>query len=235
MLPRHADAPGGLWTDIRDQIAYARFHLGEGPAGSARVLEQSAIAEMQTVLKSMPESGSQVGWTWFFESVEGVRLVRHNGSTFGQMAVMVLAPERQFAFVVLANSLTAEPLLKAAEKAALSQFLNVQATAVTYMGQAMSPVQLKEYEGSYETPANAAPMRVRDGMLTFQLQPREFAGQITPSAPLQIPEVPVSFVGEDKAVLGSAAQPLMALGFVRKADGSVGWITVGDRMIPKTS
>ena len=199
MLPRHADAPGGLWTDIRDQIAYARFHLGESKGAAGQVLSRAAITEMQTVVTTMPVSGSQVGWTWFTESVQGVRLVRHNGATFGQMAVMVLAPDRSFALTILANSLTAERLLKAAEKAALSQFLNVSNAGPAYTGKAMSRVQLKEYEGTYETPTSAAPMTVRGGMLTLRLEDKYFAGQITPRVGLQIPEVPVSFVGDDRA------------------------------------
>ena len=235
LMPRHVDPPGGLWTDIRDQIAYARFHLGAANAGGAQVLGRAAIAEMQTVLKSMPESGSQVAWTWFNESSDGVRLVRHNGDTFGQMAVMVLAPDRQFAFAILANSLTSEPLLKAAEKMALSQYLSVRATGPVYTGTAMSTAALKEYEGTYETPANAAPMTVRAGMLTMRLESKDFAGQIKPSVALQIPEVPVSFVGEDRAVLGSPDEPILPLAFVRRPDGSIGWLTLGDRMIPKTT
>jgi hypothetical protein len=168
--------------------------------------------------------------------VGGVRLVRHNGDTFGQMAKLVLAPDRSFAFTILANSLTAEPLLKAAENAALAQFLNVRETGAAYVSKTMSPSQLHEYEGVYETPAAAAPITLRGDVLTMRLETRRFPGQIEPSvSPLQLPDVPVSFVGDDWAVLGSPEEPFLPLAFVREANGKIGWLTLGDRMIPKAS
>src|SRR4051812_45316704 len=111
---------------------------------------------MQATLKTMTQSGTSVGWTWFAEEIQGTRFVGHNGDTFGQMAKLQLAPDRSFAFAILANSLTAGAVLQAAEAEAFSQYLKVRAGAAEIISRPLGVEELKEYAGRYEMPTTAA-------------------------------------------------------------------------------
>jgi hypothetical protein len=233
LLPRHSDPAGGLWTDVRDQIRYAQFHLGQAVGHGSAPLDRSAIAEMQTSLMTMPEAKLDVGWSWWREQAGAVRLLRHNGDTFGQMASLVLAPDRGFAFTILLNSTAAQGVRVLAEKEAFKQYLGVGPAENTYEASQMTAMQLKEYEGSYAVPTTAAQLSVKGGTLMFKHELSAWPGQIQPSIPLQLPELPLAFVDADYAVLGSAEQPVLPVSFLRKADGSIGWLSVADRVFPR--
>jgi CubicO group peptidase (beta-lactamase class C family) len=48
-LPRNIDPAGGLWSTTRDQLRYARFHLGDGTApDGTRLLAPHTLGLMRT-------------------------------------------------------------------------------------------------------------------------------------------------------------------------------------------
>src|SRR5262249_16751005 len=76
---------GGLISSARDQLQYARFHLGDGTApDGTRLLSQASLVAM----RSNPGPGGTllveldgVGVNWMLRpSAEGVRIVQHGGT-----------------------------------------------------------------------------------------------------------------------------------------------------------
>jgi CubicO group peptidase (beta-lactamase class C family) len=98
---------GGLVSSAADQLGWARFHLGDGRApGGARVLPADVLHKMRQPTAALRASnlGDAVGIGWFLREVDGVGTVGHGGSANGQFAELLLAPERGFAVVALANA-----------------------------------------------------------------------------------------------------------------------------------
>ena len=86
-LPRSAHPAGGMSATAADQIAWARFHLGDGTApDGTRVLSQEMLRRMQEPTADMRASalGDHVGIAWLLRVVAGERVVGHGGTTNGQ-------------------------------------------------------------------------------------------------------------------------------------------------------
>src|SRR5215475_8427402 len=107
LLPRSSAPAGGVFSTARDQIRYARFHLGQAPAaGGTPVLSRQTLDQMKTPTISTPGGvlGDWVGISWWLRDIDGVRVAAHGGSTNGQESAFELVPERSFAVTVLTNS-----------------------------------------------------------------------------------------------------------------------------------
>jgi CubicO group peptidase (beta-lactamase class C family) len=121
---RSAAPSGGIVSTARDVLRYARFHLGNGTApDGARLLAPETLAAMQVPLVPTDMNGSAVGITWMLGHVGEVRIVRHGGSTFGQRAALVLAPDHDFAIAVLTNAESGEALHREITRWALQAYL----------------------------------------------------------------------------------------------------------------
>jgi CubicO group peptidase (beta-lactamase class C family) len=103
-----SDNPGGgLASSVSDQLRWARFHLGTGPAESGeRVLPAEAVHQMQEPTAKLMSSslGQAVGVSWFLRDIDGVRTIGHGGSANGQFADLLIVPDRSFAVVALCNA-----------------------------------------------------------------------------------------------------------------------------------
>ncbi|WP_147372809.1 serine hydrolase domain-containing protein, partial [Calidithermus terrae] len=103
-LARNANAVGGLSSTVRDQLRYARFHLGDGRNEQGeRVLSPESMRLLQT--PQVPAAdGQEMGLSFFLRDVGGVRVVSHGGATNGQMSAFWFVPERDFACTILTNA-----------------------------------------------------------------------------------------------------------------------------------
>jgi CubicO group peptidase (beta-lactamase class C family) len=103
-LPRSVNPAGGWSANVRDQVAWARFHLGDGRGKDGeQVLSRALLDRMKVETFSLGGSaiGDAVGISWLLKDVGGVRMVGHGGSTNGQRAAFQMVPARDFAVVVL--------------------------------------------------------------------------------------------------------------------------------------
>src|SRR5207245_5751376 len=99
-FPRATTPVIGVISSVRDLLAYARFHLGDGRApDGGRLLSVGSLELMRTRL-APADNARAVGVAWFLREVGGVRLKYHGGSAIGQQGVLMLAPERGFAIAV---------------------------------------------------------------------------------------------------------------------------------------
>ncbi|MEU8517543.1 serine hydrolase domain-containing protein [Kitasatospora sp. NPDC048722] len=93
---------GGAASTVADLLRWAAFHLGDG----AGVLPAAALHRMreQTVELRASTLGDGFGIGWFLRGAGGLRTIGHGGSGNGQFAELLIAPDRDFAVVSLANA-----------------------------------------------------------------------------------------------------------------------------------
>ncbi|POX42396.1 penicillin-binding protein [Streptomyces sp. Ru73] len=154
-LPRSLAAAGGLISSARDQLRWARFHLGDGtvPGSRTRLLTRRSLVAM----RAHPGPGGTlyveidgVGVTWMLRpSAQGVRIVQHGGDTPGQHSGFLLVPDRGFAFTLLTNSEGGARLVLDlfADDWALRRFAGL--SNLPARPHALSRRELARYEGRY--------------------------------------------------------------------------------------
>ncbi|GAA0986740.1 hypothetical protein GCM10009555_064780 [Acrocarpospora macrocephala] len=95
-VERDRAAAGGVFSDIRDLLAYGGHHLGEAD-----------LAPMRLPATELDFDGSRVGLSWFLRDAGGVRVAQHTGGTICGVALLQLVPERDAVVAVTANSIGA--------------------------------------------------------------------------------------------------------------------------------
>lgn len=227
-LARTANPAGGIASTARDQLRYARFHMGDGTApDGARLLSREALAEMQA--PSAPAANGEFsGVTWFIKDVAGERIVRHGGATHGQLSAFAMVPARRFAITVLTNADRGDELHRAVTQLALEQFVGLVEPAPA--AQEVPAERLAEYAGRYEARASLMELSLHDGELVLQLTPK--GGFPTKDSPPEPPPPPsrLAVCGTDQVI--ALDEPLRGGRgeFLRGADGRVAWLRIGGRI-----
>lgn len=236
-MPRAMHPTGGLISSVRDQLAYARFHLGDGtgPDGK-RLLRRRSLERM----RSDPGPGGTlgvevegVGVTWQLRpSSQGVRIVQQGGTYLGQHTGFMMAPDRGFALVVLTNSdggmqLLLELFIKDWALRAFAGLSNLPAAP-----QVLTRDQLSEYEGRYvaqelgDVEAFDRDAVGRPGQRKkIEAELRRDKGQLR----VMGQEGRLAFYRKDQVlVLDPAGQPIgPRYDFVRDNRGHVKWLRMG--------
>lgn len=156
-LPRSLNPLGGLYSSARDQLRWARFHLGDGRTpGGRRLLTRHSMHAMQ----SNPGPGGTLlveldgyGISWMVRpTAEGPKVIQHGGDWSGQHSGFIMVPERDFALTVLTNSDTG-PYLTAdlcVDDWALRRFTGLR--NLPAVPRALPAPALAAYEGHYSAP-----------------------------------------------------------------------------------
>ena len=141
-----------LASSLGDQLAWARFQLGDGrsPDGT-RLLSESRLRAMHTPTTShelMP--GVRVGIAWMLREIDGVLLVEHHGDVSGQHSTVTVVPERDCAIVVLTNS---SPTGRELAEQIVRQTLETRLGLVERSPEPLllGPDELAPYTGTYRT------------------------------------------------------------------------------------
>lgn len=205
-LSRSARPAGGIVATASDQIKYARFHLGDGTAASGeRVLRAESLARMKQPTASLRASalGDSVGISWLLKDVAGVRLVRHGGTTNGQLSAFVLVPERDFAITVLTNSDTGGQLHQEMVRWALEAYLGVAEPDPEPLS--LTEAELAPYAGRYRTANGTIDLSVEgDGLVASVSYSEEAIAKLRSVYGDQIPEqrpVPMKMLPDDRFVV----------------------------------
>jgi CubicO group peptidase (beta-lactamase class C family) len=235
-FPRVGNPFGGLISSVRDQLRYARFHLGDGraPDGTS-LLTPASLAAMRSQPGPGGTNGAEIDGYGISlclrRTAEGPRVVEHGGDLTGQHSGFLFVPERDFAMTVLTNSESGGQLKVALcyDDWALQQFAGLRNPPA--VPTRVSSARLAEYEGTYVTRMLEAPdewleiemsLQASDGALRGQL---ELEGQ-TLDQRLEFYRGEYVLVMSDKAVpLGS-----VRANFVRDPDGRVAWFRSGGRL-----
>lgn len=241
-IPRGANPAGGISSNAGDQIAWARFHLGDGRAADgSRVLSEDLLKRMQQPTVEMPGSalGDAVGISWMLRDVDGVRLVSHGGDTIGQHSSFVMVPERQFAVITLTNcgpngSQFNEELVRWALETYVG-LVERDPEPIT-----LTEEELAQYAGVYETIAAVATITVSDGALQLKVAVKPEVLAKLMEAGEEVPEEPpfplhlVAGTGDRYVVAGGPAKGMKGY-FGRDAGGIVDKVHVGGRLAVRVS
>jgi CubicO group peptidase (beta-lactamase class C family) len=242
-LPRGNSPAGGISSNAGDQIAWARFHLGDGcAADGTRVLSAELLDRMKKPTASMAGSalGDAVGISWLLYDVNGVRFVTHGGTTNGHHSSFVMVPERDFAIALLTNCGPNGPqlndeLLKHVLESGLGIVDRVPEPTPR------SESELVEFTGRYETIAAWADVTSADGHLVIKvvIKPEMLAQLREDDSDFdeEQPPIPVGLLegdGDRYIVTDGPAKGMKGY-FARSAAGEVEAIHVGGRLATKTS
>jgi len=226
-FPRATTPVIGVISSVRDLLAYARFHLGDGRApDSGRLLSVGSLELMRTRL-APADNDRAVGIAWFLREVGGATLQYHGGSAIGQQGVLMLAPERGFAIAVQTNSTRGALLHQAITKWALKTFVGVEEPTPQHVR--MTKTRRDELVARYT--AAGADIELRsggDGVLLFRSIYHNLLG-MTP-APSDPPPSPVAFIGEDQFVCLEGPLKDVRGEVIRDETGAVRWLRTGGRV-----
>ncbi|HET6739603.1 MAG TPA: serine hydrolase domain-containing protein [Kribbella sp.] len=150
-MPRALRPVGGLISSARDQLRYARYHLGH--RGLPHLLSERGRLAMQ----AHPGPGGTlfvelngVGVSWMLRpTAQGPTVVQHGGDWSGQHSGFLFVPKRDFAITLLTNS-ESGPLLLAelfADDWALQELAGVN--NLPAVPRELPPRRLAEYVGTY--------------------------------------------------------------------------------------
>ncbi|MEV4639697.1 serine hydrolase domain-containing protein [Actinoplanes sp. NPDC049548] len=231
-MPRSIHAAGGLISSARDQLGWARFHLGDGRApGGARILSRRSLRTMQ----SHPGPGGTLfveldgaGVTWMLRpTAEGPKVVQHGGDWAGQHSGFLMVPERGFALTVLTNSEGGPGLLAElfADDWALRRFAGVR--NLPAVPRRLPAAVLAGYEGRY----SATQIGFDGTPVDIELELVADAGQLSVRVEGQ-EGLRLAFYRRDYVLVlePSGAETHSRANFVRGADGRVTWLRFGGRL-----
>lgn len=242
-LPRSGAPAGGMSADIGDQLAWARFHLGDGRAADGtRVLSEETLGRMKQPTADMRGSalGDYVGISWLMKDVAGVRLVGHGGTTNGQYSGFTLVPERGFAFISMTNSgPNGSELNHKLEKWALEHFLGVVEAEPEQSD--LGEEALAQYAGRYETLAASIVISTEGGRLVGDMEIKpEFLAMLREQGddtPPEQPPVPIALLaGEgDQYIIPDGPAKGMRGYFTRDDSGRVDAVHMGGRLATRVA
>jgi CubicO group peptidase (beta-lactamase class C family) len=235
-LSRASHPDGGLISSARDQLRYARFHLGDGRAADGtRLLTPASLTAMRT---NPGPGGTLVAEIDGFgvtlalrRTAEGPHVVEHGGDWQGQHSGFLFVPERDFALTVLTNS-TGGPRLKIElfyDDWALERFAGLRNPPA--VPTRVSPARLAEYEGTYA--ARSVDQAGDWEETVLSLRGSDGALQAHRDTPGGVPDFGLEFYrGEYVRVVGDYFEPLGSYraNFVRGPDGHVAWLSYGGRL-----
>jgi CubicO group peptidase (beta-lactamase class C family) len=236
---RYGAPMGGMASNVADQLAWARFHMGNGAApDGTRILSEELLSRMQIPTVSSPGSalGDAVGISWLLRDVENTRVVAHGGDTTGQHSSFEMAPERRFAITSLTNCGPNGPEFnEVLSRWAFGAYLGIEVDDP-------EPVRLADdvlsaYAGRYETIAATLNLTVVDGGLVLEatIRPEVLAQlgeeeQDDPPFPLGI----LPGDGDRYLVTDGPAKGMRGY-FSRGHDGSIDGMHVGGRYAKRVS
>ena len=228
-LTRASTPAGGIVASMKDQLRYARFHLGDGTSQQdVPLLSRQSLLAMQTPQGPVTCDFSP-GLAWRILDDNGIRWVYHGGGTFGQVSAFNLVPERQFAWAIATNSLNGGLLAREVARDLIRQFLGNDEPEPSEID--LDRSLLPEYCGRYSAALGDLEISLKDGKLTMQPHPRGgFPTQDTPPPRIAPEPFRIGFIGSD--VIAMIDPPMREIRgeFLRAADGSIAWLRWGARI-----
>jgi CubicO group peptidase (beta-lactamase class C family) len=220
---------GGLVSNVKDLLCYARFQLGDGGLpGGERLLNAETMAKMQEPHIAVGRVGEQVGLTWMIHETGGQKIVGHGGATNGQSARLSIVPAAQFAMVILANADRGDELIRDISRWIYRAYLNLEEPEATLLK--LTKEQLRLYAGKYSSLMQDIILKPHAGGLMMELIPKGgFPTRESPPSPASAP-VRLAFSSPDRIVALDEPMKDSAGDFLYHPDGSVAWFRFGGRV-----
>jgi len=222
-IGRAGNGVGGVISNVKDLLKYARFHMGDGQKG---VITKKSLRAMQTPQVSAGGRGD-MGITWFVRKIRNVTIYGHGGATNGQQAYLFFLPERDFALAVLTNSDDGNMITSNIVSWAMEVYFNTSILTPTPIK--TTPAERKKFTGKYQIGTECCELKVEGDYLMYHHIPLGgFPTPDTPPGPAMEP-VRFAFYEEDK-VIGMSGPYKDALGeFIRDKKGKLLYFHIGGR------
>lgn len=170
-------ASGGICSNVRDLLEWARFHLIRGiGADGEQLLQPATLEAMQAPAAESWPFRTWIGMPWGIDERDGVRVIGHGGSTWGFAATVELVPARDFALVILTNADCGVALMRELREKLLHEFAGLPPIP-PFSGRAIDVPDdvLKEYAGRFGTRHAAFTLTPKgDGRLGVQVESRGY-------------------------------------------------------------
>jgi CubicO group peptidase (beta-lactamase class C family) len=221
-LARSAHSAGGVASNVRDQLRYARFHLGDGAAeDGARLLTAETMQAMKTPQVNA-NLNRKMGLSWFLSDVAGTRTASHGGATHGQLSAFMMAPSRKFAFTSLTNANRGRKLNEAVTDWVLAHYLGLAEPEPVHLDVPES--RLAEYVGLYEAYMSNLELTLSNGRLSLQIIPKGgFPDKDSPPEPAP-PPTRLAFYQPDRVIALDPPLTGDRLEFLRDENGRIAWL-----------
>lgn len=235
-LPRNGNPDGGLISSAREQLRYARFHLGDGRADDGTPLLLPAALR---AMRSNPGPGGALvaeiegaGVSFFLRrTAEGVPVIMHGGSWAGQYSGFFFVPERDFAMTLLTNSDGGAQLRMELfyDDWALQRFAGLHNPPAAPMR--LSTARLADYEGMYINRAIDEAGNWLETIVSVQADDGALRGDLAVGG--AVSEIGLTFYRDEYVLVerNSDDPPgSYRANFVRDVDGRVAWLSYGGRL-----
>jgi CubicO group peptidase (beta-lactamase class C family) len=219
-IGRASHPAGGLITTVPELLRYARFWIDGGDLLSPESVEEMALPQV-------PIGGrvDAVGLAWMLRTLDGVKVIRHEGGTKGQSTGLVIAPEQRFALAVFTNHSYGGALVDRVVERAYEAYLGVREPE-------LEPVELDPapYLGRYTSRMADIELVGTDSGIELRYLPK--GGFPTPDTPPMPPPPPASvrFASEDELFAVDDLWKGERMLFLRDADGRIEWLRAGGRV-----
>ena len=232
-IGRAAHPAGGLVSTPRDLLRYARFHMGDGEtADGVRLLRPESMTLMRT--PHVPATGlDEIGLTWFLQRIDEGTTLAHGGGTNGQVAILSMLPEGQFAVTACANGTPGgAELIRETRSAAFGSYLGIEQPEPAPIQ--LTEDELSEYAGRFSCAMADIDIRLEGGGLVEHETPRGgFPRKDSPPRPSPPPSG-LAFYDRDRAIVPEGMFKGTRSEFLRDRDGRVAWYRAGGRVLVRT-
>jgi CubicO group peptidase (beta-lactamase class C family) len=233
-LSRGGNPAGGMSSNARDQIAWAKFHLGDGKsAEGSTLLSRTSLDLMKepTTPADGAALGDYVGLSWMIRDINGVRELHHGGSTNGQQSAFHMIPEKDFAIAVLTSaSPNGIQFHQELVKWAFDSYVGV--IDEDPVPETRTDAELGEYLGRYASIAIKGTVTADAGKLALEAESRnrdEDGGYIDELPPFSLAMIP----GGDKFIVTEGPFQKMQGVFTRDSSGEIDGVHFGGRLMLK--
>jgi CubicO group peptidase (beta-lactamase class C family) len=229
-LSRATRPMGGLVTHVHDLLRYARFHMSEQSIAAQPVIRPESIAQMAAPQVTVWGAEAR-GLAWSLNKVGGVQTVSHGGGTHGQITLLTLAPERDFAATVFTNAQRGGELTRTVTEWMLRAFLGLESPSSRPL--ASTPEELAAFTGLYGNMMSQVELGVLNGRLIGQTT--YLKGFPTNDSPLPPAPPPIWLerVEPDRLMIMEGDMKETKIDVVRTAQGEIGWLRGTGRLYRK--
>jgi CubicO group peptidase (beta-lactamase class C family) len=236
-LPRAAYPAGGITTDVRELLRYARFQMGDGSVAGGdgeerlQVLRAETLAAMHTPQAHRHGETEQIGLSWFIDDVAATRQLSHGGGTMGQISLLAIFPDQKLAIAVQTNADAGGAITDGVRRWVVEHYLGLQVPKPEPIE--ASPEDLAAFAGFYARPSADVELGMLNGRLVAQMVFKQgFPSQDSPIPPSPPPSA-LALCAPDRLLVVAGASEGSQVDVIRKPDGSIGWLRTGGRIYRK--
>lgn len=191
-IGRAGNGVGGVVSNVKDLLKYARFHMGDGN----KIIKRKTLEAMRVKQVSADE-GRDMGITWFIRRASDLTAYAHGGATHGQQAYFFYIPEKDFALAILTNSDDGGIITGQMFGMALELYFHIKLKSPQPL---KNPQELKGINGRYKIGTNCFDVKAEGKQLVCQHVP--LGGFPTPDTPPgpALPPMRFAFYDQDKLI-----------------------------------